>query len=118
LHHTRGRREINGCDYWLAAHAYLGKNVAKLSEGEIETNRRGKSVDAKAASAVHFAARVVAERRQVDTSDVEAVRAGGFSEAEIVEILAHVALNTLANYLNEVAETAVDFPAAPVLKAA
>ncbi|MGH6803781.1 MAG: carboxymuconolactone decarboxylase family protein, partial [Methyloceanibacter sp.] len=110
--------EINGCDYCLAAHTYLGKNVAKLTDGEIESNRRGTSADAKAAAAVEFAARVAVERGQVGTAAVEAVRAAGFSDAEIVEIVAHVALNTLTNYLNEVAETAVDFPAARALKAA
>lgn len=110
--------EINGCGYCLAAHSYLGKNLAKLSEGEIEKNRRGTSADPKAAAAVEFAALVVAKRGQVGSADIEVVRAAGFSDAEIVEIVAHVALNTLTNYLNEIANTAVDFPAAPVLKAA
>jgi uncharacterized peroxidase-related enzyme len=110
--------EINGCGYCLAAHAYLGRNLAKLSESEIESNRRGTSADAKAAKAVAFAARIVETRGHVSASDIESVRAAGFSDAEIVEIVAHVALNTLTNYLNKVAVTDVDFPVAPALKAA
>lgn len=110
--------EINGCGYCLAAHSYLGKNHAKLSESEIESNRRATSADAKAAVAVAFAARVVETRGQVGFPDIQAVRTAGFHDAEIVEIVAHVALNTLTNYLNKVAETAIDFPAAPALKAA
>ncbi len=47
------------------------------------------------------------------------MRAAGFSDAEIVEIVLHVALNTLTNYVNEVAGTEIDFPAvAPARRAA
>ena len=54
--------EINGCDYCLSAHTYLGRNVAKLDEAEIAANRRGRSNDAKADAAVRFAVQVT-ERR-------------------------------------------------------
>ena len=110
--------EFNGCKYCLAAHTYLGKNLAKLSDGEIEANRRGRSSDAKADAAVAFAVKVVAARGQVSDADISAVRAAGFTEADIIEIIVHVALNTLTNYVNEVAGTAVDFPVAATLKAA
>lgn len=110
--------EFNGCDYCLAAHTYIGKNLAKLSDGEIEANRRGRSSDARADAAVVFAVKVVSARGQVGEADLSAVRAAGFTEADIIEIVAHVALNTLTNYVNEVAGTAVDFPAAATLKAA
>lgn len=109
--------EINGCDYCLAAHSYMGANLAKLDEAEILANRRGMSTDTKADAAVRFAASVTKARGQVETSDVEAVRAAGFSDAQIVEIVLHVALNTLTNYVNNVADTAVDFPVAKPLAA-
>ena len=102
--------EINGCGYCLAAHSYLGKTVAKLSAAEIEANRRGVSTDAKADAAVRFAAKIVHGRGAVTDADVLGVRAAGYSDAEIVEIVAHVALNTLTNYVNEVLGTEVDFP--------
>jgi len=38
------------------------------------------------------------------------VRAAGYSNAEVVEIVQHVALNTWTNYLNSVAQTVIDFP--------
>ena len=110
--------EVNGCGYCLAAHTYLGKNVAKLSDSEIEASRGGTSADSRAAAAVAFAARIVADRGHVGSDQIDAVRSAGFTDAEIVEIVAHVALNTLTNYLNEVAGTSVDFPMAPALKAA
>jgi alkylhydroperoxidase family enzyme len=100
------------------AHSYLGKNLAKLSDSEIEANRRGRFSDAKADAALTFAVNVVSARGQVSDADLSAVRAAGFADADIIEVIAHVALNTLTNYVNEVAGTAVDFPVAAALKAA
>lgn len=103
--------EINGCDYCLSAHTYLAKNLARLDDAEIAANRNGTSSDPKADAAVRFAVKLVRERGRVVAGDVAAVKAAGYSEAEIVEIVAHVALNTLTNYLNEAFETPIDFPA-------
>ncbi|MEY8801441.1 carboxymuconolactone decarboxylase family protein [Leisingera sp. XS_AS12] len=102
--------EINGCDYCLSAHTYLAKTLAKLDEAEIAANRAGGSSDTKADAAVRFAAKLVRERGQVSDADVSALRMAGYSDAEIVEIVAHVALNTLTNYLNEAFDTPIDFP--------
>lgn len=102
--------EINGCNYCLSAHSYLGKNVAKLDDAEIAANRNGHSSDPKAAAAVHFAARVALQRGHISDADLNAVKSAGYSQAEIVEIVLHVSLNTLTNYINEVAQTEIDFP--------
>lgn len=110
--------QINGCGYCLAAHSYLGKHLAKLADAEIAANRRGGSRDAKADAAVRFAAAVTRERGHVDDAALQAVRAAGYDDAQIVEIVMHVALNTWTNYLNEVAQTEIDFPQASELAAA
>lgn len=110
--------QLNGCSYCLSAHTYLGKNVAKLDESEIAANRSGASNDSKADAAVRFAARVVRERGKVSDEDVRAVRAAGYDDAQIIEIVQHVALNTWTNYINEVARTDIDFPVVPVRAAA
>jgi uncharacterized peroxidase-related enzyme len=110
--------QVNGCRYCLAAHTYLGKNVAKLGDAEIAANRNGHSSDPKADAAVSFARKVTIDRGAINDADFARVRAAGHSDAEIVEIVAHVALNTLTNYINEVFGTEVDFPAVPVTQAA
>jgi uncharacterized peroxidase-related enzyme len=109
--------EINACGYCLAAHSFLGSNLAKLDASEIAANRRGRSNDAKADAAVRFAASVATQRGHVADAEVMTVRAAGYSDAEIVEIVQHVALNTWTNYLNEVAQTVIDFPVALPLAA-
>ncbi|MGH0002770.1 carboxymuconolactone decarboxylase family protein [Pseudovibrio ascidiaceicola] len=103
--------EQNGCNYCLSAHTYLASNLAKLSADEIAKNRHGSSEDAKAAVAVEFAVAIVKNRGKVSDAQVQAVRDAGYSDAELVEIVGHVALNTLTNYMNEVLGTEVDFPA-------
>lgn len=110
--------EVNGCDYCLSAHTYLGHNLAKLDDAEMNANRAGRSGDPKAEAAVHFAAKVARERGNLDASDVEVVRAAGYGDAEIIEIVLHVALNTWTNYLNKVADTDIDFPVVAARKAA
>lgn len=110
--------EANGCDYCLSAHTYLGKNLARLDDAEITANRSGASNDPKADAAVRFAARVVAARGRVAEADFAAVRAAGYTDAQIVEIVQHVALNTWTNYFNEVFGTEIDFPAVEARKAA
>ncbi len=102
--------ERNACEYCLSAHTYLGKNVAKLDDAELEANRDGRSSDAKAAAAVTLAARLVDQRGHVGDADLEAVRAAGYDDAQIVEIIAHVAVNTLTNYVNSALATELDFP--------
>ena len=103
---------INGCDYCLAAHGYIGTHVAKLDSAEIAANRAGFSNDPKADAAVRFASKVARERGHVDDDALRLVKLAGYGEAEIVEIVLHVALNTWTNYLNTVAGTVVDFPPA------
>ena len=110
--------EFNGCGYCTSAHAFIGKNLAGLSDAEIAANRNGSSTDDRAAAAVSFAIKVVETRGQVSDADVAAIRVAGYSDAEVIEIVLHVALNTLTNYVNEVAETTIDFPAVKARNAA
>ena len=110
--------EINGCSYCLSAHTYLGKNVAKLDDSEITANRRGRSYDPKADAAVRFAAKVLRERGHVSEADLQAVKDAGYDDAQVIEIVLHVALNTWTNFINEVGQTDIDFPVVTVRTAA
>ncbi|MBY6264855.1 carboxymuconolactone decarboxylase family protein [Azospirillum sp. 412522] len=102
--------EVNGCDYCLSAHTFTGSKFARLDDSEIAANRRGSSNDPKAAAAVEFATALAVARGSVGPQAIEAVRAAGYGDAEILEIIAHVALNTFTNYVNEALGTEIDFP--------
>jgi uncharacterized peroxidase-related enzyme len=106
--------QANGCDYCLAAHSMLGK-LAGLSPEAVNAARQGQAEDAQASAALDFAARVVSDRGRVSDADIESLRAVGFNDGDIAEIVAHVALNVFTNYFNHLADPVVDFPAAPEL---
>ena len=100
----------NACSYCLAAHTVLGQK-AGASADEMAAAQLGASGDAKTQAALRFALKVVAERGQVGSADVQALRDAGFSDEAVVEILAHVALNLFTNYVNLAFAVPVDFPA-------
>jgi uncharacterized peroxidase-related enzyme len=109
--------EINGCDYCLSAHTYLGKNVVKLDDAETIANRNSGSNDPKAAAAVLFAKQVTDARGRVSDVDLKAVKAAGYSEPAVIEIVLNVAFNIWTNYVNTVADTEIDFPVVHAQKA-
>ena len=102
--------EVNGCSYCLSAHTYLARNLAKLDDAEITANRSGASSDPRLDAAVRFAAQVARSRGHVTQAELQTVRDAGWSDAELVEIVQHVALNFWTNLFNEVFKTDVDFP--------
>lgn len=106
--------ELNGCSYCLSAHAYIGEHMAGLDAQEIEANRAGRSLNARADAAVRFAIRVAQARGRVTDEALAEIRSAGYDDAQLIEIVLHVALNVWTNYLNEVAQTDIDFPVVPV----
>ena len=61
---------------------------------------------------------VARARGHVGEAALQAVRAAGYSDAQVIEIVQHVALNTWTNYINEVAATVIDFPQLEALETA
>lgn len=109
---------VNGCDYCMPAHSYLGEHLAKLDTAELAANRQGHSNDLKADAALVFARKVAQTRGKVGDADLAAVKLAGFSDAQVVEIVANVALNVLTNFVNNVADTDIDFPVVRAAEAA
>jgi uncharacterized peroxidase-related enzyme len=107
----------NACEYCLAAHTALGRK-AGVSAADMAAAQAGQSSDPKTAAALRFALKLVNDRGNVSDADIAALRAAGFNDEAIVEILAHVALNLFTNYVNVAFNVPVDFPAVKLLKAA
>lgn len=99
----------NHCDYCASAHTALGK-MQKLAEGELAQNLNAKSADSKTQAALTFARKLVDLRGNVSDEDVKAVRDAGFTDGEVLEIVAVTSLNIFTNYFNHVAGTEIDFP--------
>ncbi len=101
--------QANSCEYCLSAHSAIGKMVG-LKPEEIEASRESQSADAKKDAGLKFAQLIVVQRGEVSDNAVESVRSAGYSDGEVTEIVANVALNIFTNYFNHVAQTEVDFP--------
>ncbi len=100
----------NGCDYCASAHTFLG-DKAGIEADELTSALKGQSIDPKDNAALIFASQLIENRGRVTDGDVQAVKKAGFTDEEVIEILAHVALNTFTNYFNEAFKTENDFPA-------
>ena len=106
--------ESNGCAYCASAHTALGK-LAGLSEAETRAAQKGEVSDPKHNAALNFVKAILNERGKVSDQSLQTIREAGFSDGEVTEIVAHVALNIFTNYFNEVAKTEIDFPRVELL---
>jgi uncharacterized peroxidase-related enzyme len=101
--------EINGSSYSLSAHYDAGKSLG-LTHQEMQLARNATAADPKAETMLRFTQAVVLQRGEISDDDFQALRKAGFTDAQIVEIVANIALNIFSNYFNSVAKTEVDFP--------
>jgi AhpD family alkylhydroperoxidase len=108
--------ESNSCDYCLAAHTFIGEKLVKVAPEVLHAARTGNSADPKTAAILKFAKTLISKNGLVNDEDVNIVRNAEVSDAEIAEIVGHVALNILTNYFNNTANTEVDFPAVSSLE--
>ncbi len=106
--------EDNGCQYCVSAHSAIARKHG-LSDAEIISARHGGSADVKAEAAVRFALAVMENRGEVTNAELAAVRAAGYSDGEIIEIIADVALNFFTNALGKASQVEIDFPVVELL---
>jgi alkylhydroperoxidase family enzyme len=101
-----------GCDYCEAAHNVLGK-LAGLQPDVLKRIRAGKPTgDAKRDALVRFVRLLVLTRGTVSEEEFEAIKAAGYTDAQLVEISLALAVITFTNAFNRINDTMLDFPAA------
>jgi alkylhydroperoxidase family enzyme len=100
---------VNGCEYCDAAHTFTGYTFAKLSKEEVD-------LPAKAPRPIRTLQRprLCSQGSRGSGQGFgrrhRGIRQAGFSDSQIVEIVAVVAENFFTNLINNVAGTDVDFP--------
>jgi uncharacterized peroxidase-related enzyme len=99
----------NTCTYCLSAHTAIGKRVG-LNRDDIGQARVGGSMGTKDGLVTKLAIRIVKSHANITDSEFVTAHKAGLDDGLILEIIAHVALNVLTNYVNRIAETDVDFP--------
>ena len=108
----------NSCEYCNAAHSLIGEKLVHIDTRAIADAREGRSADTKTQAALEFSRILVQKRGLVNDTDVNALKAAGYTDAGIAEIIAHVAINLLTNYFNNAARVKVDFPEVELVETA
>ncbi|OON59474.1 alkylhydroperoxidase [Massilia sp. KIM] len=102
--------ETNGCDYCVAAHTLMGK-MAGLSPESMVGVRKGEATgNAREDALAAFARNLVTTTGTVDAAAVQAVKAAGVTDAQIVDTTLAIAAITLTNLFNRINDTVLDFP--------
>ncbi len=101
--------EVNACGYCASAHTAISKSIG-LSSEQILSARNAHSSDPKSETTLKFARDLILKRGEISDSDFSKLREAGLSDAEIAEVIAHVASNIFTNYFNLTAKTEIDFP--------
>jgi uncharacterized peroxidase-related enzyme len=119
-HKTRERihimtAEVNGCNYCLTAHTFVGGKYTGLAADDMELAREGHSTDPQADAALTFAFKVAKSRGHIEDADLEAVRAAGFTDEQIIDLVAETAFSFVTNLFNNTFRTELD-PSFPALK--
>jgi AhpD family alkylhydroperoxidase len=102
---------VAGCDYCVTAHNMLGK-LAGLTPDELGKIRRGQSTgNAKRDALIRFV-RVLAETSgTVSDAEFAAIRAAGYTDAQLVDISLAFASITFTNVFNRLNDTEIEYPA-------
>lgn len=104
---------LNGCDYCTAAHTWSGTG-ASLSQAEIDALREQHTVpDPKLEALRVFTAVVVADRGNISADDLHAFLKAGYTKQNVLEVILAVAMKTISNYTNHIADTPLDKELAP-----
>ncbi len=102
--------EYNGCEYCLSAHTYIGANIAKVEALELDKARTGRSENKHTEALLTLSDAIARGRGQVSEAVLASARAAGVTDAEIGEVVGHLALNVLTNYFNILAGVENDWP--------
>jgi AhpD family alkylhydroperoxidase len=98
----------NGCGYCMAAHSTVA-GVVGMPALVLAALRGGTVLPDKKLEALRsFVIDVVRSRGRVSDERIEEFLAAGYSAQSVLEVVFGVAMKTLSNYVNHMAETPVD----------
>ncbi len=102
----------NDCHYCKVAHAFAVKRSAQLSDADFEHLKKNEKTGNDRYNALTGAAQLILEKRgKLSKSEMNGLSEQGVDKTTVYEIIGLVALKTITNYTNHIANTVVDFPA-------
>lgn len=101
--------EINNCKYCLAAHTLLA-TMKGYTQDEVLALRRGVSPDPKFAAALELTKSIVSNKGDADDRALDGFFSAGYREADLIELIALIAVRIFTNYVYAATLIPVDFP--------
>lgn len=99
----------NQCHYCSAIHSTILKNQLNVDEAIVNAVRNGDPVpDEKLNALVTYVRQAVESRGHVDEEDLQAFIDAGYSKQNVLEVNLIIALKTISNYTNHLANTPLD----------
>lgn len=106
--------ESNECHYCTALLSAVAPG-AGLTPADVLSGRTASATDPRVDAGLKFGRAVLESRGQVSDEAIQAARRAGLSDADLVETVASVVLGCFTNFLNNVAQTELDFERAEPL---
>ena len=107
---------LNGCEFCVVGHSAIAVKKAGLDVATTIFLQQGRPTnDARLDAVLYFTSAVIAARGAVDDAALQALRAAGFSEEQVLEVVLGVSLATLCNYANVLAQSPVNPQLEPFL---
>lgn len=100
----------NQCEYCVAAHSFLARNLARVPAATIDALRNGgKLLDHKLNTLAEFTRVIVRERGWVsDSAELQRFYDSGYKPQQALEVVLGVTMKTLSNYANHLTATPLD----------
>ncbi len=100
----------NGCDFCVAGHTKIGTLKLKMPENVLNALRTRTAIEdnAKYQALAQFTMQLIDKRGKVSDEELSAIKAAGYSEQNILDVVLGVALATLCNYANNVAQNDIN----------
>ena len=103
--------EEAGCDYCVAAHSMLGKLAGLKLEALKQIRTGGPTDDPKLDALARFVRTLARTTGTVSDSEFSAIKAAGYTDAQLVEVSLAIAVTVFTNVFNRINDTVIDFPA-------
>lgn len=98
----------NQCAYCVAAHSTMALG-AKLAPEILRAVRDGQTINNRKFAALRLVAeRLVRQRGVLSPTEKQEFVAAGYAPGQLLEVIGWIAVKTLTNYVNHIAETPVD----------
>jgi uncharacterized peroxidase-related enzyme len=107
--------QVNGCTYCQAVHTEIGKMNGFTEKQTIELRQGEASFDSRLDALVRFAGEVAENRGRVSDETLSGFFDAGFTRENMVDVIVNVGEKSTTNFLHNVTQVPVDFPAAPEL---